>query len=128
MSAAPRLRGMLVAVVLALAAMLAAASGALGAGIQLDRTISPPQAVVRGSGIQTFNFNITFTSTANRYEFTVLDPNGIAVTAPEIVQTPRGGQPHRRRPPVGAAGGGTAGPVRRRCPSSRAPASRPRRG
>lgn len=109
MSAAPRLRGMLVAVVLALAAMLAAASGALGAGIQLDRTISPPQAVVRGSGIQTFNFNITFTSTANRYEFTVLDPNGIAVTAPEVVQTPGVASPivgvRQWAPPAGAQPG-----------------------
>lgn len=109
MSAAPRLRGMLVAVVLALAAMLAAASGALGAGIQLDRSISPPQAVVRGSGTQVFTFNITFTSTANRYDFTVYDPNGTPVSATEVVSTPGAQSPitgnRTWNPPAGTPAG-----------------------
>lgn len=109
MSAAPRLRGMLVAVVLALAAMFAAASGALGAGIQFDRSISPPQAVVPGSGTQVFTFNITFTSTANRYEFTVFDPNGTQVSATEVVSTPGAQSPiagtRTWTPPAGTPAG-----------------------
>ncbi len=109
MSAAHRLRGMLAAVVLALAAMLAVASGALGAGIQLDRSVSPPQALVRGSGVQTFTFNITFTSTANRYEFTVRDPNNVPVEGPVQVATPGAASPitgtRTWSPPAGATPG-----------------------
>lgn len=82
MSASHRLRSLLVAVVLAMVAMLVATTGALGAGITLDRTISPPQAVGRGTGTQTFTFNITFTSTPDHYTFRVLDPNGVPIGSP----------------------------------------------
>ncbi len=99
MSAAPRLRGMLVAVFWRWPRCSRAASGALGAGIQLDRSISPPQAVVPGTGTQVFNFNISFTSTANRYEFTVYDPNGTPVSATETVLTPGAQSPSRATAP-----------------------------
>jgi uncharacterized repeat protein (TIGR01451 family) len=62
-----------------LIALLAIVPAAFGAGISLDRSPSPPQAVLRGGGVQTFNFTITYTSIPIRYVFTVTDPNGNVV-------------------------------------------------
>ncbi|MEZ5080651.1 MAG: SdrD B-like domain-containing protein [Thermoleophilia bacterium] len=109
MTASQRMRAHLAAVVLAMVAMLVAASGALGAGITLDRTVSPPQAVVRGSGTQFFNYQITFTSTADRYVFTVMDPNGVQIQAPVTVNLAGQGSPisgnQSWTPPANAAPG-----------------------
>lgn len=54
---------------------LAGAAPALGAGITLDRTPSPPQAVKLGTP-QQFNFQISFTSQPVRYQLDVIDPAG----------------------------------------------------
>jgi uncharacterized repeat protein (TIGR01451 family) len=55
------------------------AGSALGAGITLDRSPSPPQAIRLGTGVEQITFGISFTSTPVRYELRVRDQAGVVV-------------------------------------------------
>jgi uncharacterized repeat protein (TIGR01451 family) len=82
------MRAACLAALTALIALLAIAPAAFGAGISLDRTPSPPQAVLRGSGVQSFSFTITYTSIPIRYVFRVVDPTGAAVITRSVPLSP----------------------------------------
>lgn len=59
-----------------LMSMLVLASQALGAGISLDRSPTPPQAIAPGQGSQQFTFAITYQTVADRYTFTITNSTG----------------------------------------------------
>ena len=56
-----------------LLALVALTPSAFGAGISLDRTPTPPQAIARGVGTEQISFGITYTSVADRWVLTILD-------------------------------------------------------
>lgn len=68
-------------VLLFLVSLLAVAQTALGAGISLDRSPTPPQAIAPGQGAEQINFTITFQTVADRYTFTITDARGTQVVA-----------------------------------------------
>lgn len=65
----------------ALLAALSLAPSAFGAGITLDRTPTPPQAVAPGQGSQELTFTITYLSVADRWNFTITNAQGVQVYA-----------------------------------------------
>ena len=60
----------------ALLALVALAPAAMGAGITLERSPTPPQAIARGTGTEAIAFTITYESIAERWVLTVTDPAG----------------------------------------------------
>lgn len=71
------------------ATALAGVGSALGAGITLDRSPSPPQAIRLGTGVEQITFGISYTSTPVRYELRVKDQAGVLLKF-DNVQVPGG--------------------------------------
>jgi uncharacterized repeat protein (TIGR01451 family) len=63
----------------ALLALAGLAPTALGAGISLDRSPTPPQAVARGTGTEQIQFGITYATVADRWVLTITDQAGTPV-------------------------------------------------
>lgn len=81
-------RRALVAAALAVTSLVGVAP-ALGAGITLDRSPSPPQAIRLGTGVEQISFGISYTSTPVRYEVRVKDQAGVLLKFDNI-QVPSG--------------------------------------
>lgn len=77
----PRHRQSLMVALLLLVSLLALAPRAFAAGISLDRSPTPPQAIAPGQGPEQFNFAISFNTVAERYTFSITNQNGAQVYA-----------------------------------------------